>query len=52
MTTTQETRLREALATIGTYVDKKKPKTLEEANHMLDVVSVIAVETVRESRNG
>ena len=36
----------DALKTIARYVEAKKPKTLAEAEHMLDLISVIADETV------
>lgn len=39
----------EALKSIAGYIEKKKPKTLEEAKHMLAVISVIASETVAEA---
>jgi hypothetical protein len=35
-----------ALKTIARYVDAKKPKTLAEAEHMLDLISVMADETI------
>jgi hypothetical protein len=35
----------DALKTIARYVEAKKPKTLAEAEHMLDLISVIADET-------
>ena len=38
----------DALKTIARYVEAKKPKTLAEAEHMLDLISVIADETIRE----
>ena len=31
------------------YIEAKKPKTLTEAEHMLDLISVIADETVGET---
>ena len=36
----------DALKTIARYVETKKPKTLAEAEHMLDVISVMADETI------
>jgi hypothetical protein len=36
----------DALKTIARYVEAKKPKTLAEAGHMLELVSVMADETV------
>ena len=47
----------DALKTIARYVEAKKPKTLAEAEHMLDPISVMADETildaeVAESRAG
>ena len=36
----------DALKTIPRYVETKKPKTLAEAEHMLDVISVMADETI------
>ncbi len=38
----------EALKAIGEYIEKKKPATLEEALHMLALISVIASETEAE----
>jgi hypothetical protein len=32
----------DALKTIARYVEAKKPKTLAEAEHMLDLISVMA----------
>jgi hypothetical protein len=37
------------LKTIARYIEAKKPKTLAEAEHMLDLISVIADETVGET---
>ena len=37
-----------SLKTIARYIEAKKPKTLDEAEHMLDLISVIADETIRE----
>ena len=47
----------DALKTIARYIEAKKPKTLAEAEHMLDLISVMADETildedVAESRGG
>jgi hypothetical protein len=47
----------DALKTIARYVEAKKPKTLAEAEHMLDLISVMADETIldedaAESRGG
>ena len=39
----------DTLKTIARYVEAKKPKTLGEAEHMLDLISVIADETIREA---
>jgi hypothetical protein len=39
----------DALKAIARYIEAKKPKTLAEAEHMLDLVSVIADETVGET---
>jgi hypothetical protein len=36
----------DALKTIARYVEAKKPKTLAEAEHMLDLISVMADETI------
>ena len=36
----------DALKTIARYIEAKKPKTLAEAEHMLDLISVMADETV------
>ena len=38
----------DSLKTIARYIEAKKPKTLAEAEHMLDLISVIADETIRE----
>ena len=35
----------DSLKTIARYIEAKKPKTLAEAEHMLDLISVIADET-------
>ena len=42
----QMTKPIDALKTIARYVEAKKPKTLAEAEHMLDVISVMADETI------
>jgi hypothetical protein len=42
----QMTKPIDALKTIARYVEAKKPKTLAEAEHMLDLVSVMADETI------
>lgn len=39
-----------ALKGILDYIEKKNPKTLAEAAHMLDVISVIAAETLNETK--
>ena len=39
-----------ALNAIAAYIRDKKPATLAEAQHMLTVVSVIAEETLDETR--
>jgi hypothetical protein len=39
----------DTLKTIARYIEAKKPKTLGEAEHMLDLISVIADETIREA---
>ena len=36
----------DALKTIARYVEAKKPKTLAEAEHMLDLISGMADETI------
>ena len=36
----------DALKTIARYIEVKKPKTLAEAEHMLDLISVMADETI------
>lgn len=41
-------KFKEAFKTIAYYIDKKKPKTLAEAEHMLAVISVIAEEAIIE----
>ena len=38
----------DSLKTIARYIEANKPKTLDEAEHMLDLISVIADETIRE----
>jgi hypothetical protein len=38
----------ESLKTIARYIEAKKPKTLVEAEHMLDLISVVADEAIRE----
>lgn len=48
MTTTDKLLL--ALKTIAEYLDKKKPKTLAEAEHMLALIGVISTETLAEVR--
>ena len=42
----QMTKPIDALKTIARYVEAKKPKTLAEAEHMLDLISVMADETI------
>jgi UDP-N-acetylglucosamine enolpyruvyl transferase len=39
----------DSLKTIARYIEAKKPKTLDEAEHMLDLISVIADETIVEA---
>lgn len=39
-----------ALKGILEYIEKKKPKTYAEAVHMLDVIGVIAGETLNETK--
>jgi hypothetical protein len=39
----------DSLKAISRYIEAKKPKTLTEAEHMLDLISVIADETVGET---
>jgi hypothetical protein len=41
--------LKEAFVVIARYIEKKKPKSLAEAEHMLAVISVIAEEAIIES---
>jgi hypothetical protein len=36
----------DSLKTIARYIEAKKPKTLDEAEHMLDLISVIAVREI------
>lgn len=43
-----EGKMIKALKTIAEYIEKKKPKTLAEANHMLALIGIIAAETVIE----
>jgi hypothetical protein len=38
----------DSLKTITRYIEAKKPTTLTEAEHMLNLISVIADETIRE----
>ena len=38
----------DALKTIARYVEAKKPKTLAEAEHILDLISAMANETILE----
>jgi hypothetical protein len=38
-----------ALTTILEYTEKKEPKTLPEAHHMLVLIGLIARETLREA---
>ena len=42
----QMTKPIDALKTIARYVEAKKPKTLAEAEHMFDLISVMADETI------
>jgi len=42
----QMTKPIDALKTIARYVEATKPKTLAEAEHMLDLISVMADETI------
>jgi hypothetical protein len=42
----QMTKPIDALKTIARYVEAKKPKTLAEAEHMLDLISGMADETI------
>jgi hypothetical protein len=42
----QMTKPIDALKTIARYIEAKKPKTLAEAEHMLDLISVMADETI------
>jgi hypothetical protein len=44
----QMTKPIDALKTIARYIEAKKPKTLAEAEHMLDLISVMADETIRD----
>jgi hypothetical protein len=41
-------KLKTALASILEYVELKKPKTLAEAEHMLNAINIIAAETLLE----
>jgi hypothetical protein len=41
-------KLVEALKSIAVYIEKKKPQTKAEAEHMLALISVIACETLEE----
>jgi hypothetical protein len=41
-------KLLAALKCIANYIEKKKPKTLAEAEHMLALISVIASESLAE----
>ena len=42
----QMTKPIDALKTVARYVEARKPKTLAEAEHMLDLISVMADETI------
>lgn len=42
-------KLAEALKSISVYIERKKPKSLEEAKHMLALISVIAGESLAEA---
>ncbi len=44
-------KLKNALVGIAEYVEKKKPTTLAEAEHMLTLIGVIATETLIETKN-
>jgi hypothetical protein len=48
MTTANE-KLAAALKSIAEYIKKKSPETLAEAEHMLNLISVIASETLDEA---
>jgi hypothetical protein len=42
----EERHAKKSLKTIARYIEAKKPKTLAEAEHMLDLISVMADETI------
>lgn len=42
-------KMANALKAIAAYIRDKKPETLDEANHMLAAISVIADETIDET---
>ncbi len=48
--TTATKKLFEALKCIANYIEKKKPKTLAEAEHMLALIGVIASESLAEAK--
>jgi hypothetical protein len=45
----REENLTKAMESISIYIEKVKPKTLEQAEHMLALISVIASETLNET---
>ncbi len=44
-----KSKLAEALKSIAAYIENKKPANLEEAKHMLALISVIAGESLAEA---
>jgi hypothetical protein len=43
-------KMADALKSIARYIENKKPKTMPEAEHMLALISVIASETLDETK--
>lgn len=43
-------KLKTALKSIHSYIEGKKPATLDEAKHMLALIDVIASETLAETK--
>lgn len=46
----REEKLTKAMESIAEYIEKVKPKTLDQANHMLALISVLASETLNETK--
>ena len=47
----REEKLTKAMESIAEYIEKVKPKTLDQANHMLALISVLASETLEETKD-